>query len=87
MSCGKQSHFAKNCKAKGPSIVTNWLKGTQKPQNTEKLKGTRGYMLKHFTFCYNDKCPVYEEVKYGASYWPQEFKLEQLKGTKKTNRL
>ena len=40
-------------------------------------------MLKHFTFCYNDKCPVYEEVKYGASYWPLKPTLSQFKNIKK----
>jgi len=53
----------------GPNTVTNWLKGTQKPQDTEELKGTKRYVLKHFAFYYNNKCPVYKEAKYGANYW------------------
>jgi len=40
------------------------------PQDIKELKGTRGYVLKHFAFYYNDKCPVYEEIKYSISYWP-----------------
>ena len=44
-------------------------------------------MLKHFAFYYNNGCPVHEETKYNASYWPQEPKLEKLKNTKKENRL
>jgi len=87
MSCKRQSHFAKNCKAKGPSAVINQLKGTQKPQNTKELKGTKGCILKHFAFCYNDKYPVYEKAKYGASYWPQEPESKQLKNTEKVDRL
>ena len=69
MSCGKKGHFARDCKAKGLSAVTNQLKGTQKLQNTKELKGTKGYVLKHFIFCYNDRCPVHKEAKYGTSYW------------------
>ena len=42
----------------------------QKPQDTEELKRTRGCILKHFAFYYNDKCPGYKEAKYGVSYWP-----------------
>jgi len=44
-------------------------------------------VLKHFVFCYNDRYPVYEEVKYGISYWPQKPKSEQLKNTEKADRL
>ena len=44
-------------------------------------------MLKHFAFCYNNKCPVHEEAKYGVSYWPQELESEQFKGIKEINRL
>ena len=44
-------------------------------------------MLKHFAFCYNDKCPVHEETKYGISYWPQEPESKQLKGIKEADRL
>ena len=44
-------------------------------------------MLKHFAFCYNDKCPVHKEAKYGASYWPQEPKSKQLKGIEEADRL
>jgi len=68
MNCKWQSHFARDCRAKGPGIVTNQLKGTQKPQNIGELKRTRGCALKHFAFCYNNRCPVYEETKYNASY-------------------
>ena len=44
-------------------------------------------MLKYFTFCYNDRCPVYKETKYGTSYWPQEPESEQLKDIEKMDRL
>ena len=83
----QQSHFAKDCKMQTSGIVTNQLKGTQKPQNTKELKRIKEYVLKHFAFCYDDKCPVYKETKYGASYQPQEPELEQLKGIKKMDRL
>jgi len=63
------------------------LRGTQKPQDTEELKGIKGCVLKHFAFCYDNRCPVYEKTKYGASYWPQEPESEQLKDIKKEDRL
>jgi len=44
-------------------------------------------MLKHFAFCYDNKCSVYKEVKYGASYWPQKPKSKKLRGTKEVDRL
>ena len=32
------------------------------------LKRTKGYIVKYFTFYYDDKCPVYNKAKYGASH-------------------
>ena len=32
-------------------------------------------------------CPVYKEAKYGTSYWPQKFELEQFRGMEEANRL
>ena len=44
-------------------------------------------MIKSFVFCYNNYYPVHQDAKYGASYWLQELKLNELKGTKKANLL
>ena len=44
-------------------------------------------MLKHFTFYYDNRCPVHEEVKYSASYWPQKPESKQFKGMEETDRL
>ena len=43
--------------------------------------------MKDFVFYYNDKCPVYEEVKYSTSYWPQEPESEKLREIKEVDRL
>ena len=51
------------------------------PRQSEELKGTKGCMLKHFVFCYNNRCPVHKEAKYGANYWPQELSPDQFRGT------
>ena len=51
------------------------------PKRTEEFKRTKGCIIKHFAFCYNNRCPVYEEVKYGVSYWLQELSPEQFKDT------
>ena len=53
----------------------------------EKLKGIKEYIIKSFIFCYNNYCPIYQEAKYGVSYWPQELKLDILKGTKEADLL
>ena len=53
----------------------------------EKLKGTREYIIKNFIFYYNNYYPTHQEAKYGASYWPQELKLDALKGTKEADLL
>ena len=87
MNCRRQSHFTKKCRRKGLRPVTNRLRGIKTPQNIKELKGTKECIVKHFTFCYNDRCPVYEEAKYNISYWPQESESEKLKEIKETDRL
>ena len=37
--------------------------------NKEKLKGIKEYTIKRFTFCYNNYYLIYQEAKYGTSYW------------------
>jgi len=34
----------------------------------EEFKGIKGCVVKHYAFYYNNRCPVYKETKYGASY-------------------
>ena len=46
----------------------------------EKLKGIQECKIKHFTFCYDNKCLIYEKAKYNAGYWLQELSLDQFKG-------
>ena len=53
----------------------------------KKLKGIREYIIKSFIFCYNNYCLIHQEAKYGVSYWPQELKLDVLKGTKEADLL
>ena len=53
----------------------------------EKLKGIKEYIIKNFAFYYNNYCLIYQEAKYGISYWPQELKLDALKGTKEADLL
>ena len=55
--------------------------------NKEKLKGIKKYTIKSFAFCYNNYYPTHQEAKYGASYQPQELKLDTLKGIKKVDLL
>jgi len=51
------------------------------PKRTKEFKRTRGYTVKHFAFCYNNRCQVYKEAKYSASYWPQELSPDKFKDT------
>ena len=53
----------------------------------EKLKGIRECIIKSFIFCYNNYYPTHQEAKYSVNYWPQELKLNILKGTKEANLL
>jgi hypothetical protein len=84
MKCGRQGHFARDCKQ---GQRTDAAKGTSKPQSREEIKGTRECTIQSFAFCYNDHCPVHQDAKYGASYWPQEPKSDRLKGTEEEDLL
>ena len=63
------------------------FKDTTTPQAIQKLKGTQGYTLKHFTFYYDNIYPIHKEAKYGISYWLQELHPRQFKGTDKKDNL
>jgi len=70
MNCGKQSHYTKNCRQ---SQSTKAIKGTtnlklSNPRESKELKGTKKCIVKHFAFCYDNKCPVHKKAKYGTSY-------------------
>ena len=66
MKYKKQGHYTRDYRQ---GQRTDIVKGTNTPYSKEKLKGTREYIIKSFVFCYNNYCPTYQEVKYGASYW------------------
>ena len=84
MKCGKQGHYARDCKQ---GQGTNTAKGTNTPQSESRIKGTRECTIRSFAFCYNDHCPVHQDAKYGASYWPQEPKSDELRGTEEADLL
>ena len=67
------------------------MKGTtnlrlNNPKQSKELKGTKGCIIKHFAFCYNNRCSVYKEAKYGTNYWPQKLSPNQFKGIKEENK-
>ena len=37
--------------------------------NKKKLKGIKEYIIKSFAFYYNNYYLIYQEAKYGVSYW------------------
>ena len=72
MNYKKQNYYTRNCRQ---SQSTKAIKGIinlklNNPKEFKELKGTKGCIIKHFAFCYNNGCPVYKEAKYNASYWP-----------------
>ena len=78
------SHYARDCRQ---SQSTGVIKGTinlklNNLRGSKELKGTRGYIVKHFTFCYDNRCLVHKETKYSASYWPQKPSPDQFKSMK-----
>ena len=44
------------------------MKGTIIFSPTKKLMEIKKCAIKHFAFYYNNKCLIYKEAKYGASY-------------------
>jgi len=59
-------------------------------KRTKEFKRTRGCTVKHFAFCYDNRCQVHEEAKYGTSYWPQKPNPDEFRDTQekdKQNRL
>ena len=67
MKYKKQGHFARDYKQ---DQRTDAVKGTSMLYNKEKLKSIKEYIIKSFAFCYNDYYLIYQEAKYGVSYWP-----------------
>ena len=80
----KQGHYTKDYKQ---GQGTNTAKGTSILQGESKIKAIRECTIKSFIFCYNNHYPVHQDAKYGASYWPQEPKLDKLKGTEEADLL
>ena len=48
-------------------------------QNNNHIKAIKEYLIKHFAFYYNSVYRVYEDIKYGIGWWPQEPKLSYAK--------
>ena len=65
MKYKKQRHYARDCRQ---GQRTNTVKGTSTLYSEGKLKGTKEYTIKSFTFYYNDYCPTHQEAKYSVSY-------------------
>ena len=82
MNYRKKGHNARDYKN---NQSTNAVKGTIVPKEVKEFKGTRGYTVKHFAFYYNNRCYIYKEAKYRASYWPQELRHKLFKGIKEAD--
>ena len=64
MECGKRGYFIKDYRNKD----TNIAKGTSIPEDDNKVRGIREYLIRYFTFCYNNACRIHKDAKYGASF-------------------
>ena len=64
MGCGKRGYYVKDYRSRGTNIV----KGTSTLEDNNRVKGIREYLIKYFTFCYNNACRIYKDAKYGVSF-------------------
>ena len=76
MKCSKKGYFTKDCKGGQQNYA---VKGTNTAWNNDYVKVTKEYLIRHFAFCYNSACRVYENAKYGVGWWPQELELSYAK--------
>ena len=65
MKCKKQGYYIRDYRQ---GQRTNIVKGTSMLYNKEKLKGIKKYIIKSFTFYYNDYYLTHQEAKYSTSY-------------------
>ena len=66
MNYRKKGYYARDYK---DNWGTNAVKGTIIPGEVEEFKGIRGYIVKYFTFYYNNRYYLYKEVEHGVNYW------------------
>ena len=57
--------------------------GTYVQRDDGALRGTKECSINSFAYYYNNVCRIYEDAKYGASYWLQELLLSKFRGTNK----
>ena len=65
MKYKKQGYYTKDYRQ---GQRTNTVKGTSILYNKEKLKGIKEYIIKSFTFCYNNYYLTHQKAKYSISY-------------------
>ena len=63
MGCGKRGYFVKDYRSKDANIV----KGIDILKD-DNIRGIREYLIKYFTFCYNNAYRIYKDTKYGISF-------------------
>jgi len=61
---------------------TRLADGTYIQRDNGALQGIKECLINSFAYCYNNVYQIYEDAKYGASYWLQELELRGLKGTR-----
>ena len=61
MKCGRKGYFTKDYKEGQQNYI---VKGTNILRNDDRVKATREYSIKYFTFYYNSACRVYKDAKY-----------------------
>ena len=68
MKYGKKGHFVRECGiAQGKLLgFKNRAQNKGISENNNQIKGIRECLIKHFAFCYNSTCTVYEDTKYST---------------------
>ena len=66
MKCGRKGHFTKNCKGGQQNHI---VKGTNILRDDNRVKATKEYSIKYFTFYYNSACKVHKDTKYSTKWW------------------
>ena len=64
LNCGKQGHFAKDCRQKKVNLVT------KKSRQVNMVKVDHESM--HWMACYNEDCLTHHHAKEDAGWFPKE---------------
>jgi hypothetical protein len=67
---GKKGYFIRECSTAQGKLLRFKNRAQNKGilEDDNQIKGIRECLIKHFTFCYNSACTVYEDTKYSTGW-------------------